>query len=84
MWLKIYIAENCWGCDEAREIAAQIAAAYPPLSVQVIDLNGADVDKPDEVFATPTYMLNGRVVSLGNPSFAALRALVEAELQAQS
>jgi len=34
----------------------------------VIDLEAPEVSVPEAVFATPTYMLNDRIVSLGNPS----------------
>ena len=81
MELRIYISDRCWGCDQARQIATQMRQLYPELTVDVIDLNGANVEKPKEVFATPTYLLNGRVVSLGNPKPESLRELIEAELR---
>jgi hypothetical protein len=30
-------------------------------------------DRPDEVFAVPTYLLNGRTIYLGNPTCEDLR-----------
>jgi hypothetical protein len=80
MHLKIYVAEHCWGCDEAQKIATQMRQTYSEVTVEVIDLNGAEVEQPDEIFAIPTYVLNGRVVSLGNPKPEKLRELIEAEL----
>lgn len=65
--LKIYVAEGCSGCLEARHTAFQIKQDYPELSVKVIDIGSAGESIPDDVFATPTYMLNNRIVSLGNP-----------------
>ena len=81
MDLRIYISEHCWGCQEAREMAVHLRQTFPELAVDLIDLDKRDVQKPDEVFATPTYVLNGRVVSLGNPRPETLRELIEAELQ---
>jgi hypothetical protein len=78
------MAEHCWGCDEARAIATQMRQLYAELTVELIDLNGGQVEKPQEVFAIPTYVLNGRVVSLGNPKPERLRELIEAELQSLS
>jgi hypothetical protein len=49
------------------------------VKVEVIDLDRAEVKQPDEIFATPTYVLNGRVVSLGNPRPEKLQELIEAE-----
>jgi thiol-disulfide isomerase/thioredoxin len=66
--LKIFVTEHCPGCVEALRIAAEVARDYPHLEVEVIDLNAPEVIVPEAVFATPTYMLNERIVSLGNPS----------------
>jgi hypothetical protein len=66
--LKIFITEHCPGCSEAHRIAAGVAQDYPHLKVEVIDINAPEASVPEAVFATPTYMLNSRIVSLGNPS----------------
>ncbi len=66
--LKIFVIEDCPGCVEARRIAAWVAQNYANLKVEIIDLNAPEVVVPEAVFATPTYMLNNRIVSLGNPS----------------
>lgn len=66
--LKVFITENCSGCDEARRIAAHVEQDYPEIEVEVIDITDSQVAVPDAVFATPTYMLDDRIVSLGNPS----------------
>ena len=65
--LKVFVTEHCPGCLEARNIATRVEQDYPSLRVEVIDINDARVPIPDAVFATPTFMLNNRVVSLGNP-----------------
>jgi hypothetical protein len=66
--LKIFVSGQCAGCSEALRIAAEVVENHPQLGVEVIDLNAPDVSVPEVVFATPTYMLNNRIVSLGNPS----------------
>jgi hypothetical protein len=66
--LKVYVAEHCPGCGEARDIAQIIKQDYPNVTVVVIDINQPDEPVPEAVFATPTYLLNGQVVSLGNPA----------------
>jgi hypothetical protein len=38
------------------------------VNVEVIDLDAEDGRNPDEVFSVPTYVLNGKIISLGNPS----------------
>jgi len=70
--LCVYIEPDCWNCNEARVLAQEIAAAFPQLNVQIVEMvTGAA--KPDYIFATPTFILNDRVISLGNPTREALR-----------
>ena len=63
--LKIYISNDCWSSDESRRIAAETQARFAEIEVVIIDLQNAE--RPANVFATPTYVLNERVISLGNP-----------------
>ena len=66
--LKVFITENCPGCDEAHKIAAHVEQDCPEIEVEIIDILDSQAVVPDAVFATPTFMLNDRIVSLGNPS----------------
>ena len=65
--LRVFVIEHCATCDEARALAIQIDQDYPDVTVEVVDIGDAEVAVPETVFATPTYMLNNRIVSLGNP-----------------
>ena len=65
--LEVYISRECLNCDEAVSLAEEVAARYPHVVVSVIDLDVYGSPPPDPVVAVPTYVLNGRVVSLGNP-----------------
>jgi hypothetical protein len=65
--LQVYIAAHCIPCDYALEVAACIERDYPQVDVRIIDIEQAE-SLPESVFATPIYLLNGRVWSLGNPS----------------
>ena len=70
--LEIYVAAHCAPCDYAREVAASIQRDYPDIDVRIIDI--AQVERvPESVFATPIYLLNGCVWSLGNPSAEKIR-----------
>jgi hypothetical protein len=66
--LKIFVREDCSGCVEAQRIAAWVTRDFPQLEVELIDIGQPHASVPEAVFATPTYMLNSRIVSLGNPS----------------
>lgn len=64
--LQVYIADDCWICAETHRIVEDVTSNFPAVSVEFLDM--AASDRPDSVFAVPTYMLNGRVISLGNPT----------------
>ncbi len=68
--LKIFVRDDCSGCVEAQRIAAWVTQEFPQLKVELIDIGNPQMIVPDSVFATPTYMLKNRIVSLGNPSLA--------------
>jgi hypothetical protein len=66
MRLDAYVSHQCVNCREALETADQ-ARAIPHLTVAVINLDDAGKIAPSNVIAEPTYLLDDRVVSLGNP-----------------
>ncbi|RME74242.1 MAG: hypothetical protein D6784_10360 [Chloroflexi bacterium] len=68
--LQVFVADHCYSCRESRQIAQQIEQAFPDVAVEVIDVDQTPDRVPDSVFAVPTFVLDNRVVSLGNPSFA--------------
>ena len=63
--LQVYIKDDCWTCAESRRIVAEIAPQFPQISVELLDMETSN--RPQDVFAAPTYVLDGRVISLGNP-----------------
>ncbi len=79
MRLEIYITEQCTNCQEAVLIAEQ-ARTIAGLSVTVVNLDEPGQRVPPQVFAAPTYVLNGLVVSLGNPQRDTFLAGLRAEL----
>ena len=82
MKLEIYISDNCWSCEESQRLARRVRQEYRDVEVHLIDLDSEA--KPSYVFAVPTYVLDGRVISLGNPSFEELgEKLQESEYLAQ-
>ncbi len=71
--LEVVVSSRCEQCGEAVGIAETIAREFPQVRVEVINLGAPNAVKPDVVFAVPTYLLNGRIVSLGNPSLQEMR-----------
>jgi predicted thioredoxin/glutaredoxin len=67
-FLKIYVSCHCSTCAYAYMVAEAIRRDFPTVDVSLIDIHETQEAIPEAVFATPTYLLNGRVWSLGNPS----------------
>lgn len=74
--LEIYVTDNCWACEESHRIARRVREEYADVEVKLVDLDSED--KPTQVFAVPTYVLNGRVIFLGNPSLEQLGEKLQA------
>ena len=66
--LVIYVAPHCSVCAYAYEVAEDIRQRFPDVNLKLVDMESTTEPIPETVFATPTYVLNGRVWSLGNPS----------------
>ena len=66
--LVIYVSQHCSVCRYAFEVADNIRVRFPDVDLRIVDLETTSETIPESVFATPTYLLNGRVWSLGNPS----------------
>ena len=64
--LQIFITPDCWSCRESQQIAADVAGEFPHIAIELLDLE--EVDRPEHVFAVPTYVFNGDVIFLGNPT----------------
>ena len=71
MRLQIVVAPGCAGCEEATRIAREIGSGWPGLEVELVEL-GRGTAPPPRVVATPTYLLDGDPIFLGNPSPSAL------------
>ncbi|RIK42902.1 MAG: hypothetical protein DCC55_07490 [Chloroflexi bacterium] len=66
--ITIYVAKHCTTCDYSYQVAEEIRRKFPHVQVRIVDLEQTTEVIPEIVFATPTYLLDGRVWSLGNPS----------------
>lgn len=64
--LQVVVSRDCPTCEESRTVVLEMHERFPLLEVELIDLDAGN-PVPDGVVATPTYLLDGRVISLGNP-----------------
>lgn len=65
--LQVYIHSDCFSCQETLLLVAEIRRRFPQLLTEVISLDDPATETPDEVFAVPTWLLDGQVIFLGNP-----------------
>ena len=67
MKLQVVVASHCLSCEPAQALAGELAEQCAGLMVEVVDLDAPGARAPDAAFAVPTYVLDGRVLWLGNP-----------------
>lgn len=79
--LQVYVASHCSSCEEAIRLATTISERFPTLNVKIVDLDQANSPQPDQVFAVPTYVLNGQILALGNPKEAELEDWLAKEME---
>ena len=72
--LEIYVEASCTLCARAVDLAGHMREEFPDARIELIDLTDGGGVHRRLVVATPTYVLNGRVFSLGNPAPSELRA----------
>ncbi|MCA1636670.1 MAG: hypothetical protein LC802_24130 [Acidobacteria bacterium] len=78
--LRIYVAEHCWACEEAVRLAEEAEQRFAHLNLELIDLAAEGSRNVDDVFSVPTYVLDGRTLSLGNPTPEELFSYIEQAL----
>jgi len=78
--LDIYYDQGCPTCDHVLRIAQLVQEKMPDIIVTLIDLSESNSPRPDFIFAVPTYVLNDKTYSLGNPDEAILMDRLKAEL----
>lgn len=63
--LDIFVVDDCWSCEESHRIAAEARLRF----AETVEVTLRDLEReprPPTVFAAPTYVPDGRVISLGN------------------
>jgi glutaredoxin len=74
MRLEVFLAPHCATCHEALRLVERVRHDFPAVEVRIHDLEAAPEARPPEVFAVPTYVLDGRVFAIGNPDVETLAA----------
>ncbi len=76
MLLEIYVQDGCFGCQRSHELAERARGAFPEMQVEIVDMRSTGGVYRNQVAATPTYILDGEIISLGNPAPAELEAML--------
>ncbi|MCO6452220.1 MAG: hypothetical protein J5I90_15670 [Caldilineales bacterium] len=67
-YIQVFVAQGCPACAYSYQLATEIAQRCPHVEIKLIDVGDLDADSfPEAVFATPTWLWNGNLFSLGNP-----------------
>ncbi len=74
--LQVFVEPTCETCQRAIQLAEGVNAAYPQLEVDIVDIRNSEGER-DDVFAVPTFVLDDRVLSLGNPQESILCREIE-------
>ena len=80
--LRVFVSGRCPLTAHVALVTAEVHHQLPFVRVEIVDMDTTQEALPDAVFSVPTYTLNGRVVSLGNPDarfVQELRALFDRE-----
>ena len=78
--LTVYVAPNCIGCDRALELVETIRQAHGESSViEIVDTSDPGVTLPEDLFAVPSWYVDGTRVSLGNPTEAEIERHLDEE-----
>ena len=79
--LDVYVSKDCWSCRETRRIVADTKPIYPDVYIRLIELDEDSDGWPPHIFAVPTYILSGKVISLGNPTRKGLQTKLKLALE---
>jgi hypothetical protein len=73
--LEVLVSASCASCWHSLTLLAQLAASHPEVRVRVTDVDEPGWVSPPGFVGTPMFLAGGRVLSLGNPTVEALRAV---------
>ncbi len=65
--LEVYVRPGCAGSARSGRVVQHIRETLPDVRIHVIDMSHESGRHGHLVVATPTYVLRGRLFSLGNP-----------------
>lgn len=74
MRLDVYVASHCLTCSTTWELVERARQRFPRVTITVYDIEQDPAACHPDVIAVPTYLLDGRVLCIGNPDEGVLWA----------
>lgn len=76
--VTVYVTPGCVGCDLTLDLIARIESAESGSGqIQVVDTSVDQSNLPSDLFAAPSWYVDGVLFSLGNPTIEQLRNALE-------
>ncbi len=66
MKLQVYVSQHCAWCSRSVALSEAVASHFNDVTIEVVDLDDPSASKPDQLFAVPTFLLDGQLLCLGN------------------
>lgn len=74
--LQVFVKAGCANCAETAQLLPTISKNHPSVDVVIVDMDDPEAVIPEVVFAAPTYLLDGQIVSIGNPSLEEIKTVL--------
>jgi hypothetical protein len=79
--LTAYVEPGCPSCGGTLDVIDRVRRELPGVDVEVVDVSIDAKDRHEGVFAVPTLVLDGRIISLGTPTWSGLAPQLRAALE---
>lgn len=73
----VLVTADCPACERVPDVVAAVRRLRPGVDVTVVDISTEDIPDGVPFVGTPTYLVEERIVSLGNPDPQDLVTILE-------
>ncbi len=73
----VLVTSDCPACARVPEVLAEVRRLSPGVEVTIVDIAAAHLPDGVPFVGTPTYLIEDRIVSLGNPDPQDLVTILE-------
>ena len=73
----VLVSDGCLACERVPTVLDEVRQRIPSARITVVDITAEGVPQGVPFVGTPTYIIEDRIVSVGNPESNDLVALIE-------